>query len=256
MIDTHYGALVAGYAAALAGWLVLSRILGGVWPSARQLSFERPWREVAIALLAAAGILAIGQAYMRLGFLPETGPAGPALAAVNQVVIFAPVPLALLLRSHSLDSVWLGRPSWPVRLAAGIALAFLAVGTYTLLRAESNGLVSVAGRIARYDHLDEAVQVLLEDVTIAFLFVRLAAAIGSRWAIVAVAFLFAAGHLPALITRGAEIGEMTLLLRDVALGTGVILVLQRSRDILWFWPIHFALDMTQFRQVVSGPLSP
>lgn len=256
MIDSHYGALIMGYAAALVGWLLLARVLVGVWPSARMVSFERPWREVVIALLAAAGIIAIGQAYMRLGFLPETGRVGPALAAVNQVLIFSPVPLALLLRSHPPDSVWLGRPRWPIRLATGLLLAILAAGTYTLLRNGSNGIVSVAGRIARYDHVDEAVQVLLEDLTIAFLFVRLAAAIGSRWSVVAVALLFAVGHVPALIARGAEIGELTLLLRDVALGTGVILVLQRSRDILWFWPIHFALDMTQFREVVSGPLSP
>jgi hypothetical protein len=25
----------------------------------------------------------------------------------------------------------------------------------------------------------------------------------------------------------------------------VILVLQRSRDIVWFWCVHFCLDMTQ-----------
>ena len=46
------------------------------------------------------------------------------------------------------------------------------------------------------------VQVFLEDLTIAILFVRLASAIGSRWATVIVAVLFAAGHIPAIVSQG------------------------------------------------------
>lgn len=203
-----------------------------------------------MALLAVVAILLIGQAYLRLGFLPEDGPAGPALAAMNQVVIFFPVFLAILLRSHALDTVWLGASRWPLRLAAGLGLAILAASTYLLLRADTLGLADVAARIVRYRHVDEATQVLLEDITIAFLFVRLAAVIGPRWSVVVVAALFAIGHIPTLIAGGATSGELALLLRDAALGVAIILVLQRSRDILWFWPVHFVLDMTQFPENV------
>lgn len=252
MFESHYGALVCGYAAALLGWLLLARFLRSVWPAARPASFERPWLEIGIALAAVVGILAVGQAYVRLGLFPETGPAGPALGAVNQIAIFSPVFLALALRSHSLDTVWLGGDRRAVRLAAGIALAALAVGVYSWVRVDAAGPLEIASRIVRYRNLDEAVQVLLEDVTIAFLFVRLAVAIGPRWSVIVVAALFAAGHVPALLQGGAGPAELALLLRDAALGAGIILVLQRSRDILWFWPVHFVLDMMQFRQVVFG----
>ena len=55
----------------------------------------------------------------------------------------------------------------------------LALGAYTLARADADGLPSVLGRIVTYDRLDEAVQVFLEDLTIAILFVRFAAALGN-----------------------------------------------------------------------------
>lgn len=205
-----------------------------------------------LALIAVAGVLVVGQLYMRIGFLPESGAAGPAFAAFNQIAIFSPVLLALVLRSQSLDTVWLGRRRWPLRLLLGIGLAMLAILTYTLLRKDMDGFPEVMARIPRYRHVDEAVQVFLEDLTIAFLFVRLAAAIGARWAVVTVAVLFAAGHVPALLAEGASTGELLLLLRDAALGTAIIAVLYRARDILWFWCVHFAMDMLQFEGIASS----
>jgi hypothetical protein len=218
---------------------------------------------VGVALLAVVGVLAVGQVYLRIGLLPESGgllpesggllpesgAAGPAFAAINQIAIFSPVLLALALRSQSLDTTWLGRRRWPLRLLVGIGLAMLAVLAYTLLRKDVDGFPDVIARIPRYRHVDEAVQVFLEDLTIAFLFVRLAVAIGARWAIVTVAVLFAAGHIPALLTEGASTRDLLLLLRDAALGTAIIAVLQRSRDILWFWCVHFAMDMLQFEGI-------
>ncbi|HSJ16415.1 MAG TPA: CPBP family glutamic-type intramembrane protease [Longimicrobiales bacterium] len=128
-------------------------------------------------------------------------------------------------------------------------LASLAVATYSLLRAEADAPGVLLGRIWRYEHVDEMVQVFLEDLTIAILFVRLAAALGSGWATVIVAVLFAAGHIPTMVSQGATWLELGGLLGDVGLGVAVILVLQRSRDVVWFWCIHFCLDMTQFARV-------
>lgn len=252
MLEGHYAALIAAYGTALLGWFVLSRIVPDVWPSARRVSFERPWLEVGVAILAVVAILAIGQLYLRLGFLPETGRTGPVLAALNQIAIFSPIFVVLLLRGDPLDSVWLGVQRWPTRLLAGVALGVLAGLAYVLLRVDADGPVVVAGRIFQYGHLDQAVQVFLEDVAIAFLFVRMAAAIGPRWSVIVVAVLFAVGHVPALLAGGAPAEELSFLIRDAALGTAIILALQRSRDIVWFWPIHFVLDMTQFDTMIFG----
>jgi hypothetical protein len=136
-----------------------------------------------------------------------------------------------------------------MRLLVGLVLACVSVTAYAILRAGADAPWVVLSRIWRYEHVDKMAQVFLEDLTIAILFVRLAGAIGSRWATVIVACLFAAGHIPAMVSEGATWVELAGLLRDAGLGVAVILVLQRSRDVAWFWCIHFCLDMTQFPRV-------
>lgn len=250
MFTEHYPPLVVAYLVGLAGWLLARRLAPGAWPrEPKPPSFAHPWREFGLALLGAAGILVMGQLWLRGIRLPEGGAAGPVFGSINQAVIFAPILLVVALRGHPWSTAWLPRDRLATRLVAGIALATLAVTAYALLRAGADEPWVVLGRIPRYAHLDEMVQVFLEDLTIAIVFVRLAAAIGARWATVLVACLFAIGHVPALVSQGATWTELFGLLRDAGLGVAVIVVLQRSRDIVWFWCLHFALDMTQFARV-------
>ena len=77
-------------------------------------------------------------------------------------------------------------------------------------------------------------------------FVRFQALIGKRLAIIIVAALFAAGHIPAFLANGVTWAEMQSLIFDALLSIGIISVLQRSSDIWWFWMVHFAMDMMQF----------
>jgi hypothetical protein len=90
------------------------------------------------------------------------------------------------------------------------------------------------------------VQVLLADVSIAVLFVRFRAALGLRGALLVVAALFAAAHIPGLLANGAATSDIVALSGDAGLGVLALAVLHRSRDVWWFWMVHFALDMTQF----------
>lgn len=249
MFETHYPPLVVAYLAGLGGWLVASRLMPETWPRERTEGFAHPWREFGLALVGALGILAMGQLWTRGIRLPEQGAMGPLLGAVNQLLIFAPMLLVVMVRRQPWTTAWLPRRRIAVRLLVGLVLASLAVTVYSLLRAGSDAPWILLSRIWRYEHLDEMVQVFLEDVTIAILFVRLAGAVGSRWATVVVACLFAAGHIPAMVAQGATWLEAAGLLRDVGLGVAVILVLQRSRDVVWFWCLHFCLDMTQFGRV-------
>ena len=249
MFKEHYPPLVAAYLLGLAAWLVASRLASRVWPQAPVERFARPWKEFGFALVGALGILAIGQLWLRGIRLPEEGVPGPVLAAINQVLIFAPILIVLAIRRQSLKTAWLPRPRLAWRLLVGFVLASLAVTTYSVLRAGADAPWVVISRTWRYEHVDEMAQVFLEDLTIAILFVRLAGAVGSRTATAAVACLFAAGHIPAMVSQGATWLEVGGLLRDAGLGAAVMLVLQRSRDVVWFWCIHFCLDMTQFARI-------
>jgi hypothetical protein len=249
MFRDHYSAMVAAYAVSLGGFLVARRVLDRLWPAGESSRFAAPWREFALAMAGAIGILLVGQLWSRGIRLPEEGALGPLLGAINQALIFAPVLLVPILRRHPAITAWLPSRRIPQRLLVGVVLAVLAVAAYSSMREGAENPWSLLGRIWSYDHLDEAVQVFLEDVAIAILFVRLAAAIGYKRATVIVAALFAAGHIPAMLSVGISRSELIGLTRDAALGAAVILVLQRSRDVLWFWSIHFSLDMAQFPDV-------
>jgi hypothetical protein len=251
MFQEHYSALVIAYFAALGGWLVVSRFSPQVWPRGPVGGFPRPWREFGIAVVGAIGVLAIGQLWVRGIHLPEKGPFGPVFGVIDQVIIFAPILLVVGVRRQPWASAWLPRGRIGARLLAGLGLAALAVATYSLLRQGSDPPWVVLSRVWRYEHLDKMTQVFLEDLTIAILFVRLAGVIGSRWATVVVACLFAAGHIPTMVSQGASWFELAGLVRDAGLGVAVIFVLQRSRDVVWFWCIHFCLDMMQFTNVTG-----
>lgn len=237
------------YLLGLGGWLLASRLLPGVWPRGPIGRFDNPWGELGIALIGAVGILAMGQMWIRGIRLPEEGTAGPVLASINQLLIFAPILLVLVIRRQPWTSAWLPGARVALRLGVGLVLATLALTAYSLLREGADPPWILIARIWRYENVDKMMQVFLEDLTIAIVFVRLAGAIGGRWATVVVACLFAAGHVPVMIAQGASVIELAGLLRDAGLGVAVILVLQRSRDVLWFWCIHFCLDMTQFARV-------
>jgi hypothetical protein len=249
VFQDHYLPLVVAYLVALGAWLAVSRFGPPLWPLEPVENFERPWREFGIALGGGMGILAVGQLWSSGVRLPEEGSAGALFAALNQMLIFAPMLLVPVIRRQSWATAWLPRGRMALRLLAGFLLSSLAVAVYSLLREGAGAPWLLLTRIWRFEHIDKMAQVLLEDLTVAILFVRLAAAVGDRWASAVVACLFAAGHIPAMVSQGVTWPELGGLLRDAGLGVAVILVLQRSRDVAWFWCIHFCLDMTQFAGV-------
>jgi hypothetical protein len=251
VLDSHYAALTIAYAAALAGWVLIDRRAPSLWPRGAPETFANAWVEFAIALAGAVGVIAVGQLWAHGIHLPEHGPLGPLLGAVDQVLIFAPMLLVVRIRRQPWTSAWLSRPRIVQRLGNGLALSVVAVTVYASVRAGAPAPWTLVGRVWRYGNLDIAAQVLLEDIAIAILFVRLAAAIGARWATVLVAVLFAVGHIPAMVAGGATWSELGGLLRDAALGAAAISVLQHSRDVLWFWCIHFSLDMMQFGRITG-----
>ncbi len=252
----HHGALLVGYSAGLIGWFCLQRRLSGLWPASAPPNFARPWTEVAWALVAAAGILLIGQLYQRRLLIPESGVLEPLLESVNQILIFSPLVVLLVLRRQSPSTAWVPTSRVWMRIGAGLLLAALAMAAFTLVRTGSAPWWRVIPRVYRPSSLPIAVQVFLEDCAIATLLVRIGAATGRRQvAAVAVAALFALGHVPAILTREADLlPAVAPLALDFLLAVGALLAVQRSADIWWFWCIHFAMDMMQFESVtgISG----
>ena len=242
---SHSWLLATAYTATCAIWWGLSRLIP-LWRDAQRPQFAHPWREVAIVVLAVVGTLLLGQLWMRGIRVNLTGPWTPVGESINQIIIFAPVIAVPILRRQGWASAWIRLDRIAVRLAIGLALALLALLLYSMLERGAVSWPDAVREVFAPSRAPVAVQVLLEDVAIAILFVRLATAMRPRAALLIVAALFAAAHIPSMIARGDTTAELVALLRDAGLAVVVVGSAWRSADIAWVWPIHYAMDITQF----------
>jgi hypothetical protein len=242
---THTTVLFIAYATVALLWLAASRVLP-YWRAPARPVFAHPWREFGVAVAAAILVVLIGQFYVRGVRLPNRGDWRPLTESINQLVIFLPVLLVPVLRRQSWSTMWIGGENVLQRIGVGVALAMVALSLYVLLEPSAPDPQRVVAQVFSLSSVPIAVQVLLEDLTLALLVVRLGAALSPRWAIVATAALFALGHVPTMIAQGTTPAQLLGLTRDVALAALVLNVAWHSADILWIWPVHTTLDLTQF----------
>ncbi len=249
--SSYYQALCSGYAVALLGWWLINLCYPKIWRSFTETRFDHPWRETLWAFLAALATVGIGILYSRHLLLPELGTTkSPLVSALNQVIIFSPFIALLLIRRQPPASAWLPAGNIPLRLGAGVVLALAALLTFYLVRRPPLGLNAVMSGVYQPKNFAFATQVFLEDFALAIFFVRLRAALGAKRFLVSaviVAFLFSAAHYPAKLSGGESFIAATRdVILDGLLVSTVIYFLQRSRDFLWFWCVHFTMDMLQF----------
>lgn len=248
----HPEVLAIAYGTVCLIWLAVSRVLP-YWRDPKRTSFENPWHEVSYALLAALLVIGLGQLWLRGIRLANDTAWRTVFESINQTVIFSPMLFLLLWRRQPLASAWLpGRHVLP-RLAVGLGLAVVALAIYTALERGAPSFLSVLQHVFDPGKSHVTVQVLLEDITIAILMVRMGAALTNKWAVVVAAALFAGGHIPTMVSEGASSVQLIGLLRDFGLGVLVIGTASRGADILWLWPVHYALDMTQFLRNTACP---
>jgi hypothetical protein len=233
--------LFAGYGlAALVIWtLYLVRS-----PAIRAPDFaiSRPWLELGLLVAAVATVIGVGQLYSAGFLLDKTNLVTESL---NQLAIFSPVLLVLAVRPQPFRSAYLAREAvlgGPI----GVILALLALGAYAAARQMIGDYTEMLRFLVHPSQIPHLVQVVLEDVAIAAFLSRFAAALGPRKAIALVAALFAAAHIPAMLTSGVGLASMTPLVLDTLLGVLVLGAVVTTRSIWWFIPIHFALDVIQF----------
>lgn len=240
----HYGGILGGYAVAVGLFWGVLLATGGRGLTTPAFQPSRPGIEVALGVLAIFFVIAIGQIYIR-GWLFEDR--GEVLRSLNQLLIFAPVLTLAVIRGNGREALFIPKGvGLPVSLALGCALALCAVIAYAGVRGLAGEWREIAAHLTRASNTSLAVQVLLEDLAIAFLLARLRAVMGVWWSIALVAALFQIAHIPAFLANGATLETLSSLLFDTAIGLAVFGALLRSRNVLWFWPIHVVLDLMQF----------
>lgn len=249
--SSYYFGLTGGYTIALLGWWLIDRWKPGLWNPAPEYRFIHPWWETLWAFLAALATIAIGQLYTGGMLLPKGSIVNPVLTeALNQAIIFSPFIALPIVRHQPFSTAWLPSRNLPQRLVIGFILAIAAICVFVLIRQPSDTIGTILGNVYHPKNSGYAIQIFLEDIAIAIVFVRFRSAVGSKWfliVLITVAFLFSASHYPAKLGQGLSFMTATRdVIIDGALVSAVIYVLQRSKDVVWFWFIHFAMDMMQF----------
>jgi hypothetical protein len=223
-----------------------------LWPANGSPGFAHPWRELGYCALGIIAVIGVGQLYTRHWLLPTNdATASQPLEAINQLLIFSPLLAVPLIRRQGFRSMWLPMNRVWQRVLIGFILSAIAVLVFVCVRSGAGRFFDVMREVYHPQNLGNFVQVLCEDVAIAIVFVRMRAAIGLMWSILAVAVLFAAAHIPAMLSTGASLNDILNLAMDAGLGIVVLYFLQRGGDIWWFWLIHFAMDMMQFYAVTG-----
>lgn len=213
-----------------------------IWESESVIEFEKPLKEFFILLSSIAGVLVLGQLYMAdIRF----NSANPLLEAINQFLIFSPAVILLLIRHKGLATAWISPHNAHFKLLVGLALAITGIFIHSVTISD-HSFFHILKETYSFKNFPHLVQVLLEDILIAALFIRLKKATSLRTALIIVSSLFAAGHIPAMISEGNPVQEFYSLFLDAGLGFFVIYAIDKTKDILWFWMVHFAMDMMQF----------
>jgi hypothetical protein len=244
-VERHY-ALAAGYGTALLGWFLLSRAVPLLWPKRDAPHFANPGRELAFAVLGLTGTLILGFLYSRGRLLPGSVGGTELIDVVSQLIVFAPTLLVVALRRHPLATLWLPTDRIFIRIATGILLALGALTAYVLVVDDRPVWIEVMQSVYHHRNFPILLQVLLEDVTAAFLAVRIAGVLGRLAAPILAAVILSASHLTATLAAGLVPSVLETALIDVFLSAAVVAVVQRSADVWWFWGVHFAMDMTQY----------
>ncbi|HKI79489.1 MAG TPA: CPBP family glutamic-type intramembrane protease [Ignavibacteriaceae bacterium] len=242
-MNSHYLSILSGYAISAILWFVIYNFYPSTW-NREKIHFKRPAFEFTLAIIAGIIIIGIGQLYIHNMLIPNDG--NVLIDSLNQILIFSPVIILVVIRKQSLDSLWLPTSNIGIRLIVGILLANISLFFYWITRTDANNFFVMIIEIFRYQNLSHFVQVFMEDITIALIFVRLSSWIKLKWTLVIVSALFAAGHIPNLLANDVTLLQLSYLLVDTIIAILILSAVSKSRDIWWFVIVHFVMDMTQY----------
>lgn len=248
----YYKILYASYGVTIAiWWVTFSRLRTRLYPGeAGSDELTRSWKGLIILVIAGALTLMMGRLYSAGLLIPPYSMGKIRLSETgNQLLIYSPFILYAYLQVRKRRSILLPAHKWHARLLVGLVLSLVSVIVFTMLTGKRT-LTAVLSDVYNVKNLHFAAQIFFEDLLIAMLLASFNLAIGRRGTaigVIAVSFMFAYGHLPSRLDDGVVLTTALFdLTLDAMLGIGICIAIMRSKDFLWFWPIHFAMDMMQF----------
>ena len=101
----HYISLISSYGIVVGLWFLLNHFVPSLWRYENKIQFKKAYLEFVFALIAVIAILGIGQLYINNLLIPSNG--NVFLDAINQFIIFSPTVILILIRKHSVETLWI-----------------------------------------------------------------------------------------------------------------------------------------------------
>ncbi len=238
--------LTLAYLAICGMWFLLDR-RGKGWDIQSVESTKKPWLDLALGLLSCFAVMGVGQLYSAGYLIPRS-----ASTVINQlivwplnnVLIFSPIFLTLILRKQGTHSIFISSNQMARKLIFGLAASLIGIFIFVGVRGEWTRLSEIFFSALKLKTLSNFPAIFFENVALAFLFVRLKWAVGIRWAIGIPAILFAFAHVPGSVAEGDSIFHIiTFFFLTGTLTTFILYTAYRSRDIIWLGVVHYLMDV-------------
>lgn len=241
---SFFAPITIAYLGACLVWWIASRLRPDAWPSSPPPASRRPWLDVGVALVAAAGVLGVGQLWWKGLLFPERGAPWEVLGPpLNQLVIFSPIFLALWIRRQGPETVFVTPRHLPAKCATGLIAAAVAIAAFLVARGEVDRAPTIGWEVLSGTHLTHFIAVFMEGVALAYLYVRLRWAMGPLPALLVPCVLFAVSHVPRQLEGGGSPGEIALFFAfNVGLPMLILATVARSRDVVWLGIVHYLVN--------------
>lgn len=229
-----YIPLTIAYSTTVILWFVCNYFLKQrLWGKHIDHNPQKPYLELIFVVITAIVVLVIGQLDLKGGLIPNNSD-NQGIDALNKFLIFSPTIVLVRLRKQSFESIWLPTSDILLRILIGLGMALASLFIYWMVRENVVSFSAILANIYNLKNLSHLIQIVMENVTIALIFVSLSKWIGNNWTIVMVALLFAAGHIPLRISSGFVFSELESLVLDMAVGILILLAVSKSKDVWWF----------------------
>ncbi|MEQ9303440.1 MAG: hypothetical protein RJQ14_05945 [Marinoscillum sp.] len=220
---------------------------GKSWDIQTIQSPSRPWLDFGIGLIACIGVVGVGQLFSAGYLIPRTESTFINQAFIwplNNVIIFSPIILVLIIRRQSLKTIFISSNGILQKFAFGIVTSVVGILIFTGIKGEWARIPEIFISSVQLKTLSNLPAIFFENVALAFLFVRLKWAAGIKGAIGIPAVLFALAHIPGSIAEGDPVGHIvTFFFLTGSLTTFILYTAYRSRDIIWLGVVHYLMDV-------------
>ena len=238
--------LILAYSSICLSWFGINK-MNLSWEAESPEPSTQSRTDLLLALLASLVVLLIGQLYSAGYLIPRLGLEKLdklLIWPLNNFLIFSPIFLLLIFRKQKLNTIYLSGTEIIRKLGFGFFASILGVLGFTILRGELERFPEILHSALRIDSLSNFPAVFLENLALAFLFIRLKWATNMKWALAIPAVLFALAHVPASLAEGDPWSHiLTFFFLTGSITVLVLYTLYRSKDILWLGLVHYFMDL-------------